>query len=968
MAKGAGERRLPLLLLLLVLCLLAGSRIAAAATHPQDAAALKSLMRKWSNVPASWRKKSNDPCGDKWDGVECNGANSRVTSLNLFGMNMKGTLSDDIGSLTELRVLDLSSNKDLGGPLTPAIGKLVQLINLALIGCSFSGTVPSELGNLAQLEFFGLNSNQFTGRIPSSLGKLSKVKWLDLADNKLTGLLPNSRDNGAGLDQLLNAEHFHLNQNSLEGPIPEYMFNSSMHLKHILLDRNNFSGTIPSSIGVIPTLEVLRLNNNNFTGRVPAMNNLTKLHVLMLSNNKLSGPMPNLTDMEGLGNVDLSNNSFTPSGVPSWFTELPGLMTLTMQSVGISGKLPQELFGLRDLQHVILNDNQLNGTLDMGNNINDGLDLVDLRNNKITSVTVYSSLDSKLLKLEGNPLCTDSLLSNTLLCTDQLTEFPTMLPFSDVQCPHPFVETIFFRSPSFGDVRKFLPELHDNLSRTVSSCTPNKLGLIPYIDDVYLKVDIKACPVNQKRFNYSQVLNCFNLTLQTYKPPENFGPYYVKSHPYPFHDKASRAILIGVVTGSVLLVVGLALIGLYAVRQKKRAKKLVSQNNPFASWGSTPEDIGEAPKLKSARAFTLEELKLSTNDFKQINAIGEGGYGTVYRGKLLDGQLIAIKRSKQGSMQGGLEFKTEIELLSRVHHNNLVGLVGFCFEKGEKMLVYEFISNGTLSEALYGMKGVQLDWSMRLKIALDSARGLAYLHDHANPPIIHRDIKSTNILLDTKMTAKVADFGLSLLVSDSEEGELCTNVKGTLGYLDPEYYMTQQLTAKSDVYSFGVVLLELIVAKPPIYEKKYIVREVKTALDMEDTMYCGLKDVMDPVLYKMGGLLGFPRFVTMALQCVEEVGPDRPKMNNVVREIEMIMQDNGLTPGSMSASSSFSVDSTKRTYAPRYPYSSTSTPSTTYEMDSRAFEYSGGFPSQGSLKNRNTSPKPRSSRERGLPG
>ncbi|KAM3369745.1 hypothetical protein ACQJBY_017552 [Aegilops geniculata] len=351
MAKGEREGRLPLSLLL-VLCLLAGSRIAAAATHPQDAAALKSLMRKWSNVPASWRKKSNDPCGDRWDGVECNGANSRVTSLNLFGMNMKGTLSDDIGSLTELRVLDLSSNKDLGGPLTPAIGKLVQLINLALIGCSFSGTVPSELGNLAQLEFFGLNSNQFTGRIPPSLGKLSKVKWLDLADNKLTGLLPNSRDNGAGLDQLLNAEHFHLNQNSLEGPIPEYMFNSSMHLKHILLDRNNFSGTIPSSIGVIPTLEVLRLNNNNFTGRVPAMNNLTKLHVLMLSNNKLSGPMPNLTDMKGLGNVDLSNNSFTPSGVPSWFTELPGLMTLTMQSVGISGKLPQELFGLRDLQHV----------------------------------------------------------------------------------------------------------------------------------------------------------------------------------------------------------------------------------------------------------------------------------------------------------------------------------------------------------------------------------------------------------------------------------------------------------------------------------------------------------------------------------------------------------------------------------------------------------------------------------------
>jgi Leucine-rich repeat (LRR) protein len=318
---------------------------------PFAAAALISLRKKWSNVPSSWSKKSNDPCGDKWDGVICNG-NSRVTSLNLFGMDMRGTLSDDIGSLTELTVLDLSSNKNLGGPLTPAIGKLIQLIHLVLIGCSLSGNIPSELGNPAQLEFFALNSNKLTGSIPPSLGKLSKVKWLDLADNQLTGRLPNSRENGAGLDQLLNAEHFHLNQNFLEGSVPEYMFNSSMQLKHILLDRNNFSGSIPASIGVIPTLEVLRLNNNLFTGQFPAMKNLTKLHVLMLSNNQLRGPMPNLTELGSLENVDLSNNSFTPSGVPSWFTDLQKLMTLTMQSVGISGKLPQELFSLPSLQHV----------------------------------------------------------------------------------------------------------------------------------------------------------------------------------------------------------------------------------------------------------------------------------------------------------------------------------------------------------------------------------------------------------------------------------------------------------------------------------------------------------------------------------------------------------------------------------------------------------------------------------------
>uniref|UniRef100_A0A0A9DC00 non-specific serine/threonine protein kinase n=1 Tax=Arundo donax TaxID=35708 RepID=A0A0A9DC00_ARUDO len=691
------KRQLFLLLFLSV----AGSRIASAETNQQDAAALRALMKKWKNVPASWGK-SNDPCGAKWDGIVCDG-NSRITSLNLFGMNIAGTLGDDIGSLTELRVLDLSSNRDLGGSLPAAIGKLVKLEYLALIGCSFSGPVPSELGNLSQLLFFALNSNKFTGTIPPSLGKLSRVTWLDLADNQLTGPLPNSRDNGTGLDQLVEAEHFHFNQNMLQGSVPESLFNSTMHLKHILFDRNNFSGPIPASIGIIPTLEVLRLNDNGFTGQVPPLSNLTKLHVLMLSNNKLSGPIPNLTGMTWLENVDISNNSFVPSEVPSWFSDLTNIMTLTMQSVGLSGQLPQMLFSFPKLQDVVLSDNQLNGTLDMGNNISEGLDLVDIQNNKITSVTVYNSFKGQFLNLAGNPLCNNSLLSDTTPCTGQQTEAPPQpLPF-DAQCANPFIETIVFRAPSFGDVIKYLPDLHSNLSRKLSSCTPNRLGLVPYSnDDAYLNVDIRACPVNQKKFNYSQVLNCFNLTLQTYKPPEMFGPYYVKAHPYPFHDKASRAVLIGVVTGSVLLVVGLALVGFYAVRQKKRAQRLVSINNPFASWGSMGEDIGEAPKLKSARFFTLEELKLYTNDFREINAIGAGGYGRVYRGKLPDGQLVAIKRSKEGSMQGGLEFKTEIELLSRVHHKNLVGLVGFCFEKGERMLVYEFIPNGTLSEALYG--------------------------------------------------------------------------------------------------------------------------------------------------------------------------------------------------------------------------------------------------------------------------
>ncbi|RWV92542.1 hypothetical protein GW17_00045069 [Ensete ventricosum] len=275
----------------------------------------------------------------------------------------------------------------------------------------------------------------------------------------------------------------------------------------------------------------------------------------------------------------------------------------------------------------------------------------------------------------------------------------------------------------------------------------------------------------------------------------------------------------------------------------------------------------------------------------------------VYRGLLPDGRMVAIKRSTKGSMQGGEEFKMEIELLSRVHHRNLVDLVGFCFDKGERMLVYEYITNGTLRDCLSGRRSVGLDWRRRVKIALDSARGLAYLHEHANPPIIHRDVKATNILLDDHLTAKVSDFGLSTFVLDSEEGQFSLDIKGTPGYLDPEYFMSQQFTAKSDVYSLGVVMLELITAMPPIAKGKYIVREAKVAVDEDDTEYYGLKNMIDPsLLNTRRSLDGFRRFTELALQCLEESSLHRPTMNDIVKEIEIMLGKDELNTDSVSAS------------------------------------------------------------------
>ena len=198
------------------------------------------------------------------------------------------------------------------------------------------------------------------------------------------------------------------------------------------------------------------------------------------------------------------------------------------------------------------------------------------------------------------------------------------------------------------------------------------------------------------------------------------------------------------------------------------------------SWDMKSTSASTVPQLRGARTFSFEELRKITNNFSEANDIGNGGYGKVYRGTLPSGQLVAVKRSQQGSLQGSLEFRTEIELLSRVHHKNVVSLVGFCLDQDEQILVYEYVPNGTLKESLTGKSGVRLDWRRRLRVVLGAAKGVAYLHELADPPIVHRDIKSSNVLLDERLNAKVSDFGLSKPLGEDGRGQVTTQVKGTM--------------------------------------------------------------------------------------------------------------------------------------------------------------------------------------------
>ncbi|RWW89836.1 hypothetical protein BHE74_00001109 [Ensete ventricosum] len=213
--------------------------------------------------------------------------------------------------------------------------------------------------------------------------------------------------------------------------------------------------------------------------------------------------------------------------------------------------------------------------------------------------------------------------------------------------------------------------------------------------------------------------------------------------------------------------------------------------------------------------FTYDELAVATNGFSGDNLLGQGGFGYVYKGVLPNRKEVAVKQLKSGSGQGEREFQAEVEIISRVHHRHLVSLVGYCIAGSQRMLVYEFVSNDTLERHLHGKGIPTMDWATRLKIAVGSAKGLAYLHEDCHPRIIHRDIKTANILLDDKFEAMVADFGLAKLSSDTNT-HVSTRVMGTFGYLAPEYASSGKLTDKSDVFSFGVMLLELITGRRPV--------------------------------------------------------------------------------------------------------------------------------------------------------
>ncbi|KAF5785346.1 putative protein kinase RLK-Pelle-LRR-VIII-1 family [Helianthus annuus] len=870
-------------------------------TDPSEVSALTAVRGSLvdpMNHLHNWNK--GDPCTSNWTGVICVHETSsdqywHVQEIQLLNMNLSGRLAPELGQFSHLRILDFMWN-------------------------NLTGSIPKEIGNISSLALLLLNGNKLTGSLPVELGYLTNLNRFQIDQNQISGPIPDSYSN------LKKIRHIHFNNNSLTGQIPVVLSNLST-LVHLLLDNNNLSGYLPSEFGNFPNMRILQLDNNHFDGEIPSSyGNLSELVKLSLRNCSLQGVLPDLSGISNLSYIDLSRNRLT-GPIPS--NKLSDRMTtIDLSDNQLNGSIPESLSYLPSLQKLSLENNLLNGSIsaDLWQNKSFSATstlLLDFRNNSISDVNGHLNPPvNASLRLHGNPICRNASIQNKdQFCgpkeykdyihpisknvTDcPMQSCPTNDYFEYVSgssipcfCASPLRIGYRLKSPSFS----YFPPYQDEFEMYVTSSLALDFYQL-HIDSImwekgprlrmYLKLYPKAGTEGSSVFSTSEVLRIRGIfTTWVFPGSDLFGPYELLNFtlvgPYAhlnvgtLRKGISKHVLItaAVVAAVCALLVSSALT--VVIKKQHERYRITSSRKSLLSKLSI--------KMDGVKSFTFREMATATEHFSDSSVVGRGGYGKVYKGVLWDNTAVAIKRAEEGSLQGEKEFLTEIEILSRLHHRNLVSLVGYCDEEQEQMLVYEFMPRGTLRDWLNDRSGKTLSFRMRLQVALDSAKGILYLHTEANPPIFHRDIKSSNILLDSKFNAKVADFGLSRLAPVLDEhgsgpNYVSTLVRGTPGYLDPEYLLTHKLTAKSDVYSLGIVFLEILTSMKAISHGKNIVREVKIAHET-GTMFSIIDNRMGSYPSEF-----VEKFLSLALWCVNDKPEKRPSMLDVVRELEHILE------------------------------------------------------------------------------
>ncbi|KAK6937858.1 Leucine-rich repeat-containing N-terminal, plant-type [Dillenia turbinata] len=788
-----------------------------------DAAIMEKLAKSLFPAPTGWT--GSNPC--KWTGVSCDSSN-RIISIGLSSKSLSGSLPSDLNQLKNLKSLSLQRNQ-LSGPL-PSLSDLSNLQSVFLDNNNFSSVPSSFLSGLTSLQTFSISENP--GLEPWTIPE--------------------------GLADSSNLMEFLASRANIVGSIPD-LFGKLTSLKSLKLSYNNLTGSLPLSLAG-SSIQTIYLNNQQqgLSGRIDVLGSMTELMQVWLHVNKFSGPIPDLSKCTSLFDLQLRDNQLT-GVVPSSLTTHPTLANISLGSNILQGPYPA--FG--------------RAKVDLGTENNWCNPVPGPCDSQITILLmVVADLGYPMTVAEswkGNDAC-----KGWIFVSCEQGKFVTGLNFGNQNWTGQISPAI----ANLTSLKNLL--LNDN----------NLTGTIPHslttLKDLQL-LDVSNNNLSGKIPNFAP-----NVTVKSEGNPLMNG----KASDVNLSGKNS-VVVIAVAVVVAALLVGILLFFTYKCYKKKRTSnygivqipnrknRSKSHKNGKVKPHNEDEDKEEDVHVYSGGnvSISLEVLRQVTDNFSEEYVLGRGGFGVVYRGVLLDGTVVAVKRMESALVDSGLsEFQAEISVLSKVRHRHLVALTGFCMAGNERLLVYEYMPQGTLAQHLFHWSELgipPLTWKQRVVIALDVARGVEYLHGLAQETFIHRDLKPSNVLLGDDMRAKVSDFGL---VKNAEKGKhsMETRLAGTFGYLAPEYATTGKVSTKVDVYAFGVILMELITGSKSLdetrpEEQKHLVTWFRRLQKNE------IMNLLDPTLHTDEEMFGsISKVSELARHCTAREPYQRPDMGHAV--------------------------------------------------------------------------------------
>lgn len=832
----------------------------------------------------------------------------KLAFLGLADTGISGQIPASLGELKNLKTLSVYT-ANLTGKIPPSIGNCSALENLFLYQNQISGTIPDELGQLKKLKRVLLWQNNLGGRIPNTLGNCSQLLVIDFSVNSLSGEIPSSLANLITLEELL------LSQNNISGEILPFIGNL-LNLKQLELDNNRFSGEIPATFGQLKKLTLFFAWQNNLHGRIPGeLANCEKLQALDLSHNHLTGSIPDsLFSLKNLFQLLLISNDLDGE-IPPNIGDCASLARLRLGSNRLSGKIPPEVGLLYNLTFLELSENHFSGwiPLEIGNCTH--LEMVDLRGNKLEgmiptsleALTGLNVLDISANNIQGTiPENLGKLksLNKLILSGNKITgviprslEQCMDLQLLDLSCNR-IMGSIPFEighlqgldillNLSWNSLSGPIPESFANLSKLANldishNALTGSLGVLGNLNNL-VSLDVSY--------------NNFSGLLPDTKLFQDLPPTAYAGNPelcvYKDNCHRRRSIHAAKSTRNFVICLLLSIIMTIAIITVGTILFIKIYGSAFG--GNDDENVLQW-------TFTpFRKLNFSLNDIltqlSDSNIIGKGCSGMVYRVETPADQVIAVKKLwplKNEEIPERDSFSAEVRALGSIRHKNILRLLGCCDNGKTRLLLFDYISNGNLGELLHEKRQF-LDWDARYKIILGAAHGLAYLHHDCIPPIVHRDIKSNNILVGPQFEAYISDFGLAKLVSSTDCSMTANTIAGSYGYMAPEYGYSLKITAKSDVYSFGIVLLEILTAKQPmdkrIPENMHIVAWVNRELRERKSEFMS---ILDPQLVLSSGtqIQEMVQVLGVSLLCVNQHPEDRPAMKDIAAMLNEIRHEN----------------------------------------------------------------------------